>query len=161
MEQMKYLLALVDDSSKVVRESVKIALLEYGDDLESVLDQAGATEEQREEIAMLLDVPDTDQLFEVGQMVKHKRYGYRAVIVSVDERCRASDDWYKSNRTQPERGQPWYHVLADGSDQVYYPAQTSLEADESSDEIDNPQVKKFFSAFEDGAYVRNITPWPE
>ena len=76
MEQMKYLLALVDDSSKVVRESVKIALLEYGDDLESVLDQAGATEEQREEIAMLLDVPDTDQLFEVGQMVKHKRYGY-------------------------------------------------------------------------------------
>ena len=110
---------------------------------------------------MLLDVPDTDQLFEVGQMVKHKRYGYRAVIVSVDERCRASDDWYKSNRTQPERDQPWYHVLADGSDQVYYPAQTSLEADESSDEIDNPHVKKFFSAFEDGAYVRNITPWQE
>ena len=32
MEQMKYLLALVDDSSKVVRESVKIALIENGDD---------------------------------------------------------------------------------------------------------------------------------
>ena len=50
-------------------------------------------------------------LFEIGDTVRHRRYGYRGIIVERDLSCKASDDWYLGNRTQPEREQPWYHVL--------------------------------------------------
>ena len=159
--QMVHILVLLDDPSERVRASVKAVLIAYGDGLDEVLEDVGATPEQRDAVATIIKEAPTEPLFEIGQLVRHKRYGYRGVIVAVDETCRASDDWYQQNKTQPEREQPWYHVLADGSDQVYYPAQTSLEADQSGDEIENPLVEEFFSEFEEGSYVRNETPWSE
>lgn len=160
-EQMVHLLALLDDASPKVRAAVVKALKAY-DDLDEALASADATDEQ---IAMAKRLTEeepasTEQLFQIGQIVKHKRYGYRGVVVSVDSECQASEDWYQGNRTQPDREQPWYHVLADGSDQVFYPAQTSLEADESVDAVDNPYVKQFFSEFLEGVYVRNDKPFP-
>ena len=49
--------------------------------------------------------------FDVGTLVRHRRYGYRGVIVAFDATCQASDQWYYSNQTQPSHDQPWYHVL--------------------------------------------------
>lgn len=164
---MPHLLALLDDSSEKVRRAVTRALVAYGDSLSEALDAVGATEEQKVLAAKLVERSDeenpdepTDQRFQIGQLVRHKRYGYRGVIVSVDSECRADEDWYQANQTQPDRDQPWYHVLADGSDQVFYPAQTSLEEDASVDEVENPYVKHFFSEFLDGVYVRNDRPFP-
>ena len=97
----------------------------------------------------------------MGQLVRHRRYGYRGVIVEVDPQCMADDDWYNSNQTQPDRNQPWYHVIVSGSDQITYPAQSSLLPDESLQEIDNPFIPHFFSGFVDGHYPRNTTPWPK
>ena len=54
-------------------------------------------------------------VFESGQLVRHRRYGYRGVVVDRDEFCQADDEWYSKNQTQPNRDQPWYHVLVDGS----------------------------------------------
>ncbi|HAA78690.1 TPA: heat shock protein HspQ [Candidatus Latescibacteria bacterium] len=160
-EQIRHLLALIDDPSERVRGSVRQALLAFGDGLADALDEGGATKEQSRLVSELVgDDSESDQLFEVGQLVRHRRYGYRGVVVAVDTVCRASEGWYQGNQTQPDRDQPWYHVLADGSDQVFYPAQTSLLADESSDEVENPYVKHFFSEFLDGTYVRNDRPFP-
>ena len=53
--------------------------------------------------------------FQPGHLVRHRRYGYRGVVVALDLECGAGDDWYRSNRTQPDRDQPWYHVLVHGS----------------------------------------------
>ena len=47
----------------------------------------------------------SDYLFEIGELVEHKRYGYRGVVAGRDASCRASDDWYEGNRTQPGQGQ--------------------------------------------------------
>ena len=64
--------------------------------------------------------------FGVGELVHHVRYDYRGVIVKVDEECVASDAWYQKNQTQPNRQQPWYHVLVDGGAETYV-AETSIE----------------------------------
>ncbi len=54
-------------------------------------------------------------VFEPGQLVLHRRYGYRGVVVERDEFCQADDAWYSKNQTQPDRDQPWYHVLVNES----------------------------------------------
>ena len=100
-------------------------------------------------------------LFAEGEIIHHKRYNYRGVIVGVDFTCEAEDDWYHTNQTQPDRNQPWYHVLADGSDQIYYPAESSLEPDKDSDPVENPYVAHFFTDFVNGRDLRNDRPWPE
>ena len=60
--------------------------------------------------------------FEVGQIVEHKIYEYRGLIVEIDPSCMASEDWYRSNQTQPEKNQPWYHILVDGTHHITYVA---------------------------------------
>lgn len=97
--------------------------------------------------------------FRAGQLVRHRRYGYRGVVVAVDPYCRAPENWYLQNQTQPDRQQPWYHVLVDGRETTTYAAQSSLQADNSRDEIDNPLVAMFFESFDDGSYRRNARPW--
>lgn len=106
------------------------------------------------------DLPTAVPLFAAGTVIRHRRYGYRGVVVSVDPWCRAAPEWYLSNSTQPAREQPWYHVLVDGSDQVTYPAEENLEADTTGKPVHHPWVNTFFSGFEDGCYRRNSTPWP-
>jgi len=105
-------------------------------------------------------LPDYPPKFECGQIVKHKRYGYRGVIVAADGHCKATPQWYLSNKTQPGRNQPWYHVLVDGSANTTYPAEENLSSDPSGLPVDHPLVGVFFSDFVNGRYVRNDVPWP-
>ena len=117
-------------------------------------------------IRLSRDIADNDTLeplpkFEPGQPVRHKRYGYRGVVVDFDLKCKASDEWYQSNKTQPKRRQPWYHVLVHGSDSTTYPAEENLRADTSGEPIEHPLIAQFFTEFVDGRYVRNARPWPK
>ena len=98
--------------------------------------------------------------FEPGDLVRHRKYGYRGVVVALDATCKASEGWYQTNKSQPERGQPWYHVLVDGASHSTYAAQSNLEADDSGECVMHPWVNMFFEAFNDGKYVRNDQPWP-
>jgi heat shock protein HspQ len=98
--------------------------------------------------------------FDEGALVRHRRYGYRGVVVAFDACCRADDAWYGANRTQPDRNQPWYHVLVDGAAHATYAAQENLERDPAGRPVEHPLVSRFFSAFQHGAYVRNDEPWP-
>jgi heat shock protein HspQ len=109
----------------------------------------------------MIRLPDQLPKFEAGQMVRHLRYGYRGVVVAFDTECRAPQSWYESNRTQPLRQQPWYHVLVHGSSTATYAAQDSLEADDSVEPIRHPLLEIFFDAFDDGHYIRNQRAWHE
>jgi len=93
-------------------------------------------------------------------LVRHKRYGYLGVVVDSDPHCRAPDSWYSRNQTQPDRQQPWYHVLVDGSETATYAAQTSLEEAERAMPIEHPLLDVFFTDFDGEAYVRNQRAWP-
>ena len=178
--QLPHLLRLLDDTSPTVREAITRALLAFGPTLDEELAQleTPATARQIAQIRQLLEVVestvpldaategratevDATHEFTVGQLVSHGRYDYRGVVVAADPSCRADDDWYLSNRTQPDKDQPWYHVLVHGSHQVTYAAHSSLREDDSEQQVDHPLVSQFFSAFHDGRYVRNDNPWPE
>ena len=42
--------------------------------------------------------------FDLGEVIFHKKYGYRGLIVEFDLTCQAPDEWYYS--TNPTRPQP-------------------------------------------------------
>ena len=96
-----------------------------------------------------------------GDLVRHVRYHYRGVVVAHDPKCLADENWYKSNKTQPDRNQPWYHVLVHESGSITYPAESSLALDESGEQIIHPLLDQFFNGLEKGRYKRNDTPWPD
>ena len=95
-----------------------------------------------------------------GQLVRHCRYQYRAVVVDYDQSCQADQSWYQSTQTQPSRDQPWYHLLVHDSDRCTYAAQENLEPDDSVEPIEHPLLTEFFTGFIDGEYQRNDEPWP-
>lgn len=100
-----------------------------------------------------------EPLYRPGQIVRHRRYGYRGVVVDSDPSCRADEAWYQANQTQPDRHQPWYHVLVDGSSHSTYAAHTSLIVEEAPERISHPLLEHFFSGFDGDGYVRNDRPW--
>ena len=99
--------------------------------------------------------------FAPGTVDCHVRYHYRGVVVASDFMCLADENWYQSNNTQPDKDQPWYHVLVHESGSITYPAESSLELDESGEQIVHPLLDQFFSEFVEGKYHRNKTHWPE
>ena len=94
--------------------------------------------------------------FESGQIVQHRRLGYRAVVVSVDD---ARSGMARRQDLTPPLGlsgsRPWYHVLVHDSTNETYVAEGSLEPDDSTAPVDNPLVPLFFDELHQGRYVRN------
>ena len=108
---------------------------------------------------MLIRLADSDGgappkiFYDLGLVVTHRGYGYRGVIAAVDSSCMAGDIWYKTNKTQPSRDQPWYHLLVhDSGGLSTYVAQSNLEEDVSGKAIDHPRIACYFTRFEDGRY---------
>jgi len=103
--------------------------------------------------------PDAPNRFVPGDLVRHRKYGYRGLVVALDLTCLASEDWYRSNRSQPTREQPWYHVLVHGAEHTTYAAEENLTEEWEAEPIRNPLVERFFSAFTGDGYLRNDVPW--
>ena len=92
--------------------------------------------------------------FFIGQVVHHKQFDYRGVIVEVDPQYNNSKEWYeKMALSKPPKDQPWYHVLVDEALHTTYVAERNLEADVSGKPVRHPLVVHFFDAFEGGRYV--------
>jgi len=96
--------------------------------------------------------------FSVGQLVHHKLFDYRGVIVDLDRDFQGSDEWYDAvAKTRPPKDQPWYHVLVHGEAHSTYVAERNLEPDDSAEPVVHPMIDHFFSRFENGVYLsRNI-----
>ena len=94
--------------------------------------------------------------FSVGQLVHHALFGYRGVIVDVDQVFSGSEEWYqKVALTRPPKDKPWYHVLVHDSLGQTYVAERNLENDESGEPIIHPWLDEHFGAFREGVYVKN------
>lgn len=91
--------------------------------------------------------------FEAGQIIHHRRYDYRGVIVDADSECLANDSWYLSNQSQPARDQPWYHVLVHGGRETYV-AEENLEPDTAGGPVEHPAVGQIFPTYHEGRYYR-------
>jgi heat shock protein HspQ len=106
-------------------------------------------------------VPADSPKFEPGDVIFHKKYGYRGVVVDFDNTCQAPDAWYQSNQSQPDRNQPWYHILVDGNQQLTYAAQSNLIYDQLDKPVIHPMLNLFFSGHDEekNKYLRNNIPW--
>ncbi|CAF4975092.1 unnamed protein product, partial [Rotaria sp. Silwood1] len=99
--------------------------------------------------------------YRVGQVIRHKIYGYRAVIIGWDEIASAPDQWLDEHHHEhPEfRTQPNYSVLLDTRDRrahkTYIP-QEHIEVIKNT-KIVNAQLSDYFSFFDGVQYI--MQPW--
>ena len=75
-------------------------------------------------------------IFNIGDVVKHKLYQFRGVIVDIDPEFSNTDEWYQSipEESRPKKDQPFYHLLAENSESFYsaYVSQQNLLPDSES-----------------------------
>jgi heat shock protein HspQ len=94
--------------------------------------------------------------FSVGELIHHKLFDYRGVVVDVDRNFQATEAWYEAvAKSRPPKNKPWYHVLVHESGHSTYVAEQNLESDDSVDPINHPMLEYFFSKFDHGRYVRS------
>lgn len=92
----------------------------------------------------------------VGQLVQHKLFDYRGVVIDVDPVFSLSDEWYDQvAQSRPPKDAPWYRVLVSGALHETYVAERNLEPDVLGAPIEHPLLDDFFDAFENGHYVRS------
>lgn len=92
--------------------------------------------------------------FYVGQLIHHKLFAYRGVIIDVDPEFQGTDEWYEQvAQSRPPRDQPWYHVLVHNATHNTYVAERHLEDDESQDPINHPYLSLIFDSFQNGVYI--------
>ncbi|PHS72218.1 MAG: DNA-binding protein [Cycloclasticus sp.] len=94
--------------------------------------------------------------YSMGELVLHKLFNYRGVIVDIDPSFQLTDEWYEAvARSRPPKNEPWYHVLVHNAIHATYVAEQNLDPDLSGEEIANPMVKVFFSELKNGQYIND------
>ena len=94
--------------------------------------------------------------FSVGDLIHHRLFDYRGVIVDVDATFQLAEEWYETvARSRPPKDEPWYHVLVDESTNSTYVAERNLEPDPSGKRINHPMTDKFFSELKNGRYIND------
>lgn len=89
----------------------------------------------------------------MGQLVQHRMFNYRGVIVDVDPEFAGDDEWYEQIKTsRPPKDQPWYKILVEATETQTYVSELNLLADGSGEPLQNAYLHVFFNGFEDGRY---------
>ena len=95
--------------------------------------------------------------FSIGQVVRHRVYSFRGVIVDVDPEFSNTEEWWESipEDVRPRKDQPFYHLLAESEESSYiaYVSEQNLLIDDSGEPVDHPQVAEVFGEFLGGSYA--------
>ena len=99
-------------------------------------------------------------LFNIGDIVKHRIYPFRGVIVDVDPEFSNTEEWYQSipAEIRPSRQQPYYHLMAENTETFYtaYVSQQNLVRDAENGPLEHPDLEEIFSGMDHGKYhLRN------
>jgi heat shock protein HspQ len=95
--------------------------------------------------------------FGVGDVVHHKMFDYRGVVIDVDPLFMLTDEWYETvAHSRPPKDEPWYHVLVDRTTQNTYVAERNLEPDDTGEPIMHPLLDSRFDRFEGGRYISAV-----
>ena len=99
------------------------------------------------------DIPELSGSFHIGQVVMHRKFGYRGVIYDVDPSFMLSDQWYeKVALSRPPKDRPWYRVLVDNADQATYVAERNLRSAANPKPIRSPYLESYFEGFNGKSY---------
>jgi heat shock protein HspQ len=94
-------------------------------------------------------------LFSIGDIIRHRRLGYRGVIIDVDAVYSLPDEWYESVATsRPPKDKPWYHVLVHEMGQETYVAERHLEHHPDPGPVEHPEIDTHLTRRNDGGYSR-------
>lgn len=95
--------------------------------------------------------------FALGDVVRHRLFGFRGVVFDIDPVFANSEEWYQSipEEARPDKEQPFYHLLAENGEQSYvaYVSQQNLVYDDSEEPIDHPAIAGLFDGFSGGRYA--------
>ena len=96
-------------------------------------------------------------IFSIGDIVKHRLYPFRGVIVDVDPEFDNTDEWYAAipEEVRPKKEQPFYHLLAENSESFYaaYVSQQNLLIDKENGPVSHPDIDDIFDGISDGKYT--------
>jgi heat shock protein HspQ len=94
--------------------------------------------------------------FAIGDVVRHRYFGFRGVVFDIDPVFANSEEWYQAipAEVRPVREQPFYHLLAENDEGSYvaYVSQQNLIGDAEGGPVDHPQLAQMFEAFSGGNY---------
>lgn len=94
--------------------------------------------------------------FAIGQVVRHRAYPFRGVIVDVDPEFSNSDEWWQAipEEVRPRKDQPFYHLLAENEDTFYvaYVSEQNLLVDDSGIPVNHPEIAQIFGEFLGDSY---------
>ena len=66
----------------------------------------------------------------IGQLIQHKLFDYRGIILSVDLEFKSTDEWYEAvAKSRPPKNEPWYHVLVHQKGHQTYVVEQNLKPD--------------------------------
>lgn len=95
--------------------------------------------------------------FSIGDVVTHRKYGFRGVVFDIDPIFANSDEWYDAipEDARPAKDQPFYHLLAENGDGSYiaYVSQENLLNDDSDEPVDHPAISGLFGTYSKGKYT--------
>ncbi len=95
--------------------------------------------------------------FSIGDVVRHRLFGFRGVVFDIDPVFANSEEWYESipEDVRPAKEQPFYHLLAENAEGSYvaYVSQQNLMSDDSDEPVDHPAIAGLFGAYRDGKYA--------
>ena len=95
-------------------------------------------------------------LFSIGDVVRHRIFGFRGVIFDVDPVFANTEEWYQAipEEIRPRKDQPFYHLLAENGETSYtaYVSQQNILADDSDEPVDHPAIGDIFGPYADGRY---------
>lgn len=95
--------------------------------------------------------------FTIGQVVRHRVYPFRGVIIDVDPEFNNSEEWWQAipEDVRPRKDQPFYHLLAENESTAYeaYVSEQNLLIDDTSVPVNHPQVAEMFGEFRGDSYV--------
>ena len=91
-----------------------------------------------------LNIPSAK--FSIGDLIHHKLFDYRGVIVDIDATFQLTDEWYETvARSRPPKNLPWYYILVHNAASSTYVAEQNLEPDNSGEKINHPMAGELFS----------------
>jgi len=93
--------------------------------------------------------------FALGQVVKHRLFPFRGVILDVDPEFSNTEEWYQAipAAIRPRRDQPFYHLLAENEQGHYvaYVSEQNLLIDDSGQPVEHPHIETVFDTGGDGS----------
>ena len=96
-------------------------------------------------------------LFNIGDIVKHRIYPFRGVIVDVDPEFSNTEEWYQSipAEIRTSRKQPYYHLMAENTETFYtaYVSQQNLVGDRENGPLEHPDLEEIFNGIDEGKYL--------